>query len=160
MPRARLWGDYALITSVNECLALQARRWRGILTGEKDPADMLSTTSYLNAATSLVSNYMHLGRTYLLRWWPYLVTVGVVAGAVIVLILLVGNGAAASVVAAIVAGLAAVGVTGRSVSAALSKAAGGVEKSLVQAELDAAMGAAATVELGGRPATPRRAVGS
>jgi hypothetical protein len=131
-------------THVRESLPRQVHRWRGMLTGEKDPADLLSSDNYLAAGSGIVEGYMHLGREYARRWWPYLLTVTAVIAVIVAAILKWGGGNSGAV-AAIITALAGVGITGRSVSTTLSKAASEIAGSLREAELDTAMGAAATI---------------
>jgi hypothetical protein len=128
-----------------ETLAHQVRRWRGVLTGEKDASDLLTMGECIDAGNGLVEAYMNLGREYARRWWPYLVVVLAVVAAITVPIVIWGRNSASGVVAALVTALAGLGITGRSVSATLSKAADGVKDTLIEAETDTAIGIAATI---------------
>jgi hypothetical protein len=139
--------------ALGKALPHQSRRWRSILTGEKEPADYLSSEDYLRAGTGIFSGYVTLGRAFFLRWWPYFLTLlGVVVLVVVAATLFASDVAGA--VASILAVLAGLGVTARSISAALSKAAAGVGESLAEAEKDTAIGIAVTVLPSGCSAPP------
>jgi hypothetical protein len=135
----------------------QVRRWRSILSGEKDATDLLSTNDYVDAGSGLIEGYMTLGREYFRRWWPYFLTGAVIVVAIIVALLYWGKGGA-STVAALATALAGLGVSVRSVTATLSKAAKSVEDDLMQADLDRAIGAAATMLPANEKADPKNLI--
>ncbi len=116
--------------SIADLLPHQGRRWRGVLTGEKAPSDLLSTDDYLKAGSGILDGYMALGTDLLRRYWRYLLPIVAAVVAVVGVVWWRYGTSASSAFASAAAVLAAVGVTGRSVSAALSRTASGVEDSL------------------------------
>ena len=57
------------VREVRPALVKQVRRWRGVLTGEKNSEDLLSSSDYLTAGSGIVDGYMRLALAYGRRWF-------------------------------------------------------------------------------------------
>jgi hypothetical protein len=124
----------------------QGKLWRAILTGEKNPRDMLTPAAYITAAAELLSHTRRLVGHFLWRYLPAIVFVVVLllgAGAVVIFVGPVGK-----VFAALLPLAAALGITSKGLIAALRSTASKLEQPLWGAELDTAIGAAITVAPG------------
>jgi hypothetical protein len=142
--------------TTQSALARQVHRWRGVLSGERDAADLLSAGAFVTAGRGLMKAYAQLGWACLRRWWPLIGLVGLAVVGIAVPLAIWGRNSNSGVAALIVTVLTGLGITGKSLTATLSKALKGVEDDLENAELDAAIGLAATTLPGG--ATPDRAM--
>jgi len=129
--------------AVRACLRREGQLWHALLTGEKQGEDMLDTHDYLGAADRLVSSSLRAARVVLRRLW-WLVAFIALAAAAVVYVLLKDK----EVIGAVVAVLAAVGLTGAGVRAQLTRLARPLEKSLWGAELDQAIADAITIKPG------------
>ena len=126
-----------------DALRAQAKVWRSLLTGERKAVDLLDADNYIEAGNALIARYRRLGLGFLRRYLPYLVAVLVAAGAAISIAVKYSEGTprAISIVTAVGAAL---GITGKTATAAVGRAASGLRDSLWGAELDVAIGLAAT----------------
>jgi hypothetical protein len=122
----------------------QTKIWRNLVSGDKLPQDRLSMADYERAGESLVVRYRNLATAFAKQWWMYLVAGLVVVGGVVAAIAVYGQSTATKVVGLIVTLGAALGVTGKTASATLTRTADSVGTSLWEAELDDAMALAAT----------------
>lgn len=134
--------DEAVGAEVRTALGRQGRMWRALLSGEKSATDVLSAENYFDAGQSLLSGYQRMFATFLKKWWPFIITTGLVLTGVVVVLLVFGGGTAGAIGATATA-LAGIGVTGKTVSSALGNAMGPIERSLAEAEIDTAVGLAA-----------------
>lgn len=135
-------NDEAVAIEVRKALGCQGRMWRALLSGEKSATDVLSAQNYFDAGQSLLSGHQRMLITFVRQWWPYLITAGLALSGVVVALLVLGGGTAGAIGAAATA-LAGIGVTGQTVSSALSNAMAPIERSLAEAEIDTAVGFAA-----------------
>jgi hypothetical protein len=130
------WADHG--RQVVSALEAQGKLWRLLLTGQAAPLDQLSPEDYVQAAGFLVGRVRRIGQRLLVQYWPWVtgltaLMVAAVAGSVALL-----HSPAAKGVGVAVSVLAWLGLTGRSLSAALGRTVSHVEQSLWQAELDLA----------------------
>lgn len=124
----------------------QAKLWQGILTGAKEPRDMLNPSAYITAAAEMLANTRRLLGHLLWRYLPAVILmVLLLLGAVAVVILV---GPVGKVFAALLPIVAALGLTSRGLIAALRAAASKLEQPLWGAELDTSIAAAITVAPG------------
>jgi hypothetical protein len=121
----------------------QGRIWRSLLSGETRADDMLDARDYIGAGNELLSRYRRLGWGFLRRYWPVIAGVSAAAAVATTLALTFSKGTAA-VIATIVAILSALGITGKTATSTLGRVANGMKDSLWGAEVDIAVGVAAT----------------
>jgi hypothetical protein len=135
--------------AVRTALRRQGELWRGLLSDEKQGADMLGTEHYLRAASTLVAE---MTSTIWLFLRPVAIPLG---GAVLVLAigiaLLVLTGGIAQVLGAIAAIISALGITGAGFRARLGRATAQLETRLWNAELDRAIAEAVLIGPKGWP---------
>lgn len=120
----------------------QGERWRAILTGEKDPRDLLTVTTYIQAGEELLSDAAKVGASFAKRFWALIL----IAAALLVLGILAAifvNGTQA-VIGGIAAIAASLGITWKTATPTLKELANNLSGPLWQAELDAAITVAAT----------------
>jgi hypothetical protein len=125
-------------------LRAQGKLWRSILTGEKLAVDMLNAREYVGAGVQLLAHYRTLGRGVLMKYWPVLVT-ALVAAVAVVAIARVSSSGTATFVTSVAAVATALGITGKSLTAAGTRVVNEVKDSLWNAELDTAIGEAVTI---------------
>ena len=148
--RSPRWNDAPLVwaTSGAEVTALlrqQGSRWRLLLTGEKEPLDELSADDYVKAGGYLLGRANQILRSFSTRNWPWLVLTGALAIALAVLAGAALGSIEAKATGIAVSLLAGVGVTTASLRAAVRNVWRSAQEDLWQAELDLAVGRAATV---------------
>lgn len=143
--KTRSVDDVALHDEVSDAMKKQTKIWRGLLTGERTGPDYLDVGGYISAADTLIATYRAVVTSILKKWWPYILVAGLIVGAIVGLLLGLGNGTAGRISAAATV-LAAIGISGRTVSTTLTKVMNSIEGSLAGAELDTAIGVA-TVRL-------------
>jgi len=136
--------------------------WRALLTGEKNALDQLSASDYLDAAGYLLGRVRQMLQRLLGQYWIALAVVGLVVAASVVVSLSLFSTAAARASGVIVSVLGGFGITAKTVTSALQRAAGNAEQHLWQAELDLAVARAVTAlppdanpPTIGEPAVPR-----
>jgi hypothetical protein len=158
-PQARPvdWGSAPDRQSVTRALHRQGELWRAILSGEKDCLDFLSTDDYLQAADQLLGRIRHLTLRFVRHFWITTTLAAVVLVGAIVTVFLVH--ATATVVAVVVAGAGAVGVTWKGAASSLGRVLAQAQRPLWESELDAAVADAVTRmpqqwRSAGRPADP------
>jgi hypothetical protein len=142
----RTWADSserktAETSDVSAWLHRQGERWRSVLTGEKDPLDLLTPTTYLRAAEDLLADSARLGWGFLRRLWFAML----IATALFVLglyVLLEGGGN--NVVAGLASIATSLGISWKTATPALTNLATKLGTPLWGAELDAAITVAIT----------------
>jgi hypothetical protein len=156
-PQARPvdWGSAPDRQSVTRALHRQGELWRAILSGEKDCLDFLSTDAYLRAADQLLGRIRHLTLRFVRRFWITTTLAAVVLVGAIVTVLLVH--ATSTVVAVVVAGAGAIGITWKGAASSLGRVLTQAQRPLWEGELDAAVADAMTLmprerRSAGRPA--------
>ncbi|HSO98315.1 MAG TPA: metallophosphoesterase [Solirubrobacteraceae bacterium] len=134
-----------------DLLPRQGQLWRSLLSAEKAGTDMLDIAEYVDAANRLVRTARRLVRQVVVRS-PLLVVaiVALFAGGVF---LMLNQATSASIVAGAGGILASVGLTWKSVGAALGGIGAKVEQQLWGAELDTAIANAITLVPAPAPAT-------
>lgn len=125
-------------------LRAQGKLWRSILTGEKQAVDMLNAREYVGAGVQLLAHYRTLGRGVLVKYWPVLVSAIAAAGAVVAIARASSSGTA-TFVTSVAAVATALGITGKSLTAAGTRVVNEVKDSLWNAELDTAIAEAVTI---------------
>jgi hypothetical protein len=122
-------------------LRRQGELWRAVLSGEKDAVDMLSGDDYRRAAGTLVRGARRsLVRTSL----PFVIVAVAAIAVVIAAVLWLVSNDAAKAVATIAAAAGGLGITWKSVSAVLQRAAKALEQPLWGAAMNAAIAEAVT----------------
>jgi hypothetical protein len=122
-------------------LRRQGELWRAVLSGEKNAVDMLSGDDYRRAAGTLLSGARKsLVRTSL----PFVVAAVIVTAIVIAAVLWLVNNDTTRAVATIAAAAGALGITWKSASAVLQRAAKTLEQPLWGAAMNAAIAEAVT----------------
>ena len=113
----------------------QGKRWRSLLSGEKQATDALTLQAYVSAGSEMLKQLGSLAVEFLARFW-----VGVLLGAVLfiasVLYILIDPNAA-HVAAGLGGVLASLGLTWKGVGTSLGKTAGNLERPVWEASLDA-----------------------
>ena len=130
-------------SGVRDALRRQGELWRDLLAGDKDGLDMLDTTHYLQAASSLVGS---LRSTV----WRFLKALGwLLVGAVLALLggiaLLLFTDTLGQVAGAVLTALGALGITGAGVRTHLGKVTAQLQSWLWGAELDLAIAQAVLI---------------
>jgi hypothetical protein len=124
----------------------QGKLWRAVLTGEKNPRDMLTPAAYITAAAELLSHTRRLVGHFLWRYLPAIVLVVLLLLGATAVVIFVGP--VGKVFAALLPLAAALGLTSKGLIAALRSTASKLEPPLWGAELDTAIGAAITLAPG------------
>lgn len=130
----------------------QGKRWRSLLSGEKQATDTLTLEDYVNAGSEMLKQLGSLAVEFLARFW-----VGVALGAtffVASIAYIVAEPNAAHVVAGLGGVLASLGLTWKGVGTSLGKTAGNLERPVWEASLDAQIARTIT-DLPGPRAKPK-----
>lgn len=118
-------------------LPAQGRLWRSLLSGEKEPTEVLEIGDYLSAGEGMLQRNGELAGKFLRHYWR-LVTIAIaLLGVGIWLIVGPGSGIAAGLGAATI--FTSVGLSWKGLGSSLGKAGAHVEEPLWQAELDQAI---------------------
>jgi hypothetical protein len=136
--------------SVLRVLRAQGEMWRRLLAGEKDPNSLLGPHDYVAAAHGLLRRARAIAWRFLCAWWFAVLLVLLVAAAGIWAAVTYAPTGTDRVVAVLVSVAGALGVSWKGVGASLGQTLRRVEAALWAAEVDEALGRAATV-LPGRP---------
>lgn len=136
------WGEQDDRDNIERALRRQGDVWRGLLSGEKNPQGMLSSDYYFAAIRSLLSRIARLGLRFLGTGIGFLLLLIIIVAA-IGLYFSSSSGNGTGVVAAVITFLGSLGITAGSAWAAVQKALAKAEEPLWQAELAAAVAAAA-----------------
>jgi hypothetical protein len=136
------WKSPADLGRVTRAMRRQGEVWRSLLSGEKQPLDLLSADDYVTAGERLFVRLGGLVARYARRYRVWLAAGAFAAVAVIVA--LAWSGAAASVTAGVVALAGVVGVTWKGIGATLGTAVEEARRPLWDVELSAAVAWAAT----------------
>lgn len=159
-PEAVDWQSTPDRQSVMRALHRQGELWRAILSGEKDCLDFLSTDDYLRAADQLLGRIRHLTLRFVRHFWITTALTAVILVGAIVTVFLVH--ATSTVVAVVVAGAGAVGVTWKGAASSLGRVLAQAQRPLWESELDAVVAGAVTLlprrrRSADRPADPNGA---
>jgi hypothetical protein len=122
----------------------QGRRWRLLLSGEKDALDVLSAEDYVDAGGYLLGRLRQLLVQFALAYWPAVLALAlfVILGAVAAAVFF--NSPAAKATGIFVAVLSGLGISAASVGGAVRRVFARAGDSLWQAELDLAVARATT----------------
>ena len=118
-------------------LPAQGRLWRSLLSGEKEPTEVLEIGDYLSAGEGMLQRNGELAGEFLRHYWRLVSIAIVLLGLGIWLIVGPGSGLAAGLGAATI--FTSVGLTWKGLGTSLGKAGAHVEEPLWQAELDQAI---------------------
>lgn len=129
-------------------LRRQGDRWRALLSGEKQGADMLELQDYVSAGAGMINQLASLAGRFLIRYLPALLAAALLVAASIWLILTDPN--SGHIAAGLGGLLASAGLTWKGVGGSLGRAAAKVERPLWDAQLDAAITRAMTLLPGSR----------
>ena len=118
-------------------LPAQGRLWRSLLSGEKEPTEVLEIGDYLGAGEGMLQRNGELAGKFLRHYWRLVSIAIVLLGVGIWLIVGPGSGMAAGLGAATI--FTSVGLSWKGLGSSLGKAGAHVEEPLWQAELDQAI---------------------
>jgi hypothetical protein len=136
--------DAKVIRDLRRRLRLQGERWRGVLTGEKNPKDLLTIPTYVQAGEKLLADAASIGWGVIKKLWlPVLVSVLLVGLGVVVILLGSGNNVVAGL-ASIATGL---GISWKTITPNITNLARKLADPLWGAELDEAIVVAVTDRL-------------
>lgn len=138
--------------SMLRALRTQGEMWRRLLAGEKDPSSLLASHDYVAAARGLLRRGRAIAWRFLGAWWFAVLLVLLVAAAGIWAAVTYAPTGTDRVVAVLVSVAGTLGVSWKAVSASLGQTLRRAEAALWAAEVDEAVGRAATV----LPERPRR----
>jgi hypothetical protein len=130
---------------VRRALTRQGERWRRILSGEILAEDLLTAGDYRDAATFFLGRLRSLMWDFTKRFWPVALPGLLVAAAVIAAIVIWAPRGSASVIAFVAAAAGALGVSWKTVSSTLGRAASNAEQPLWNAEVQESIVMAATL---------------
>jgi hypothetical protein len=126
---------------INRRLHRQGERWRAVLSGEKHATDILTPTTYVNAAERLLKDAASMAGHFLVKFvWLMLVAVVLL----VVGIAVISGGGANNLVAGLASIATSLGITWKTATPALTNVARKVGHPLWEAELDAAITTAIT----------------
>jgi hypothetical protein len=150
------WDATADRESVTRALHRQGQLWRAVLSGEKDCLDLLSTDDYLFAADQLGGDIRRLTLGFLRRFWIATAVVAVILAAALVTVFTVR--AASPVLAAVLAGAGAIGLSWKGAASGLGRVLAQAQRPLWDSQLDVAVANAVTALPWERRAADRPAV--
>lgn len=130
---------------VLRALRQQGEIWRRLLANEKDPSSLLSSNDYVAAANGLLRRGRAIGWHFLRAWWLVILLVLLVAAGAIWAAVSYAPTGTDRVVAVLVSIGGALGVSWKGVSASLGQTLRRAEAALWAAEVEEAVGRAATV---------------
>ena len=137
--------DVPDIADARRALTAQGQVWLSMLSGEKNPTDMLKEDDYVQAADALGRRFRILAGHFVKHyWWALLILAGVVAATITAVAVGAGLSGGAKLAADIAALAAALGITAKSATASISKVATHVEEPLWQSEVDESVAIAAS----------------
>ena len=127
--------------TVTQVLRDQGRIWRALLSGEREPQDLLTSKHYIAAAINLVDQMGDLVWQFVRSSMRVLVPAGLVLALVLaaMFVFLTGGSEAAGAIAAVIAGI---GVSWKAVGSTLGKALGRAEEPVWRSEIGASVAVA------------------
>jgi len=133
--------DTAAASETSRSLHRQGERWRALLTGEKDPLDLLDTSTYVKAAEDLLSDAAGIARRVVRRFWvPLVFALVLLAGGVVVIL----QGSASNAIAGLASIATSLGISWKTLAPSLTSLARKLADPLWGAELDGAIVLAVT----------------
>lgn len=130
---------------VMRALHCQGEMWRRLLTGEKDPVQLLGSDDYVAAGEQLLQRGRQIARHFLLHWWPVITVFTALTAAAIWTAVTYAPAGSSRVAAVLVSATAAIGLSWKGIGATLGKALDKAETALWDSEVDAATARAATL---------------
>lgn len=131
--------------AVLRALRRQGEMWRRLLSGEKDPMQLLGPADYVTAGERLIQRGRQIARRFLWKWSPVIAMFIAASGGAIWAALTYAPAGTARLAAVLVSGTAALGLSWKGVGATLGKALNQAEAALWASEVDVATGQAATI---------------
>lgn len=127
--------------TATQVLRDQGRVWRALLSGERQPEDLLESTHYVHAAINLVNQMRVLVWQFVRSWGRIILpAAGLLAAAIVLIfVFLTGSSETAGAIAAVVAGI---GVTWKTVGSTLGRALSRAEEPVWRAEVGASINVA------------------
>jgi hypothetical protein len=135
-----VWADHS--QQIIEALMVQGRRWRLVLSGQKDPLDQLTADDYVLAGGFLLGRMRGLAQRAAVQYWPYIVAIVVLVMAGVVSALLLAGSTTRQGLGVAVSLLGGIGITTAGARTVIGKAAAVCSDYLWEAELDLAVGRA------------------
>jgi hypothetical protein len=134
-------------SKIRRALTRQGQVWRALLSGEKNPADLLKLEDYVRAATGMVGTVARLAGSFLIATPLGILLIVLTLATTVALAYVVVAGVAREVIAGAIALFGGtLGVTAGGVVASVKKVLSQAEEPLWQAELTRSIGVAALVE--------------
>ncbi len=131
--------------AIDDCLRAQGKLWRGMLSGEVVPTDVLDAGSYIAGSAAMMARLKDLIGRFLAQYWVIVVAAFVVVAVVVALLaLLPSYDATNKIVTEIAAVAAALGLSVKGVTSTLGRTIASAEAPLWQSELDESCAVAAT----------------
>jgi hypothetical protein len=123
----------------------QGEMWRRLLSGEKEPMQLLGPDDYVAAGERLLQRGRQITRRFLRKRWPVIVAFIAATAGAILLALTYAPAGSGRLAAVLVSAAAALGLSWKGVGATLGKALSQAEASLWASEVDVATGRTATI---------------
>jgi hypothetical protein len=144
--------------STLRALRRQGELWRRLLAGEKDPIQLLGPPDYVEAGSRLLRRGRQITARFLWRWLPGIVLLIAGAAAAVWAAVTYAPAGTDRLVAVLASLLGTLGVSWKGIGATLGTALKQAESALWSAEVEAAVGQAASVlpARGRSPAPTRR----
>jgi hypothetical protein len=136
------WSNDRTRERIQQHLRRQGDVWRGMLSGEKDPVNMLDSDAYFNAIRSMLARVAKLALRFLGSGLGLLLLLLLIVTSVALYFALFG-GRSSTATPAVIAFLGSIGITAGSAWAAVQKALAKAEEPLWSAEVSAAVAEAA-----------------
>jgi hypothetical protein len=144
VPANSLWTNDKESARIQALLRKQGELWRSLLSGERDPKDLLVADDYIKATEAMANRVMQLVWNFLRSPLGAVLALVSVA-AVVALGVLITMGDQSKITSALVAALGSVGITVSAAGAAVQKAMVQAEKPLWDSEVGAAVVNAALI---------------
>ena len=129
---------------VLRALHWQGEMWRRLLTGEKDPVQLLGSGDYVAAGERLLQRGRQIARHFLWHWWPVIAVFIAITAAAIWTAITYAPAGSSRVAAVLVSAVAAIGLSWKGIGATLGKTLDKAETALWDSEVDTATALAAT----------------
>lgn len=123
----------------------QGELWRRLLTGDKDPMQLLGAPDYVAAAEGLLQRGRQIARHFLWRWWPVIALFAAGTAAAIWAAVTYAPAGSGRLAAVLISAAAAAGLSWKGLGATLGKALDKTQPALWDSEVNAAINRAATL---------------
>jgi hypothetical protein len=123
----------------------QGELWRRLLTGDKDPMQLLGAQEYVAAAEGLLQSGRQIARHFLWRWWPVIAVFAGGTAAAIWAAVTYAPAGSGRLTAVLISAAAAAGLSWKGLGATLGKALDKTQSALWDSEVNAAINRAAII---------------